>query len=432
MDPPNWVNFQSYNNEVGKLFNNPLLADIKFEFADQIIYAHSFVLAMRGKGFYDSFKDSIGIMKLVPISDISYDAFYNFLRCLYKLENFAMTDTNYWEYLKIVSRYEVKDMEQKCYKLIERNMSISSVCSILQYTIDVETIDKNVQVTALNFIDYNLKEILKNDSFYKININTLHKILEWPYGHSGATEMDIFKAVMKWAGLECDKQQLQSCAPAKRSILGDTLKLIRFPSMTSDEFSECIQMEPDLFEEREVYAIFHNISTKQGNNLGFLDYKRTNVSKSQCLMLTSLQPNIVLPPTTKFSTQFTVTQSIRFTGISHTSPGGDGTLRIISCENNEQLYSKSWINGPNRVCVRSINPAVIMKSGKRYEILFEFGNSAESCKGFKTDYDVPLKLNGRDNLIFYLTKVAPNINNMYYDREEGSFTPKNVFNFFNF
>lgn len=429
-----WSNFINYNNEIGKLFNNPLLSDVKFEFPNNnVIHAHSFVLSMRGKEFFHAFQDSIGIKKLMPIDDISYDAFYNFMKCIYTLDDIKVSDSNCWEYLKISHRYGIPDMEQKCYKLIKNNMTVSTVCWILQKTIDVDGIEKSLQISALNFIDHNLSYILEQESFYSINIKTLHKILEWPYSHSSATEMDIFKAVMKWAGMACKRQQIEPSAAAKKSILGNTYKLIRFPSMTAKEFSECIQFEPNFLGENEVTAIFMNISTKCENNLGFLDYKRINVGTSQNLVITNLQPTIKLPATTKFSTQFTVTESIKITGLSHTSPSGNGTIRILSSE-NVQLISKSWTNVKDEYCVRSVSPAVNMEKGKRYEILFEFENEANDIKGFKSNYNLPLKIIGSDGLIFYFTKLSPNINMLFYNREKsgGQSSNRSVLGLFSF
>lgn len=407
--------FKSYNDACSLLFNNEFLADVKFQFPNQcFIFAHSFLLSLRGGGFYDAFKESIGAMKLILVEDVSYENFYEYLKCIYKSEKIKLTDKNSLDMFKLSKRYGVFDIEDRSYKHILENIKVANVCEILEISLCEEL--KPIENKALAFIDRNAKKVYEHPSFEKINQQTLSKIVAWPYSHVDTSEFELFKAVMKWATIACEREGRAPNGYSKRFILGETLKLIRFPAMTAQEFGQCTQIEPHLLEDTEISAIFINITTKQPNTLGFLDYKRFNPGSSPKVTITSSKPNLKISQAQKYSTQFTVTKAIGLSGIGSFAPSGVGSVKLLNQESTE-IFTETFNMVNNGYFDKSVFPAVRLEPGKQYELIFEIKETeVKDIHGFKMDYNFPLRVTGDNDTVFTFTKISPNIQILYYNQ----------------
>lgn len=269
-----WDGIGNLNDAFKLLLNNEFLSDIRFMFPDKkVLYAHSFVLCLRSPEYYKSFKSTIGVTKLIPVNDVPYEAYYEFLKYLYT-EECQIDDTNTAEIMQLSKTYEVNNLRTKCTDLTIKSVGTSNVCQLLDMSI--ETGWDAIRRVALTFISKNYLTVLSNEHFLEISQKTLKSILELE-PVSDVNELKIFEQVMKLVNRACDNDCGGLIAPTvcmKRAKLGDNLKLIRFGAMTSEEFGKCQEMEPDLLTSDEIVAIFMNISTKKMNTLGFLDKKR--------------------------------------------------------------------------------------------------------------------------------------------------------------
>lgn len=68
-------------------------------------------------------------------------------------------------------------------------------------------------------------------------------------------EKSLFDAVMMWSRRECSRCKLPVTPQNMRSVLGDIIYQIRFPTMTTQEFAECNKMYPELLSADEMTKI---------------------------------------------------------------------------------------------------------------------------------------------------------------------------------
>ena len=98
-------------------------------------------------------------------------------------------------------------------------------------------------------------------------------------GNGGDTlnikEVDLFKAVDRWAGKECKKQGLVAEGSVKRRILGEQIvKGIRFPVMEEKEFASVV-LKCDILSKKEISDLMRYFNSVLDTSVGFCETKRT-------------------------------------------------------------------------------------------------------------------------------------------------------------
>lgn len=114
-----WKNFSLQCDP--ELINNNTLADIKFQFTDEKeILAHSFVLCLRNQEFFNNFKNSIGVMKLIYVDNVSYGAFLEFIRYLYT-DKITLQSKCVRELMILADQYNVIELKEKLKQFVLKN-----------------------------------------------------------------------------------------------------------------------------------------------------------------------------------------------------------------------------------------------------------------------------------------------------------------------
>ena len=145
-------------------------------------------------------------------------------------------------------------------------------------------------------------------------------------------EVELFKAVDRWATKESERQGLTSDGDVKRRILGeDIVKAVRFPLMSQKEFGSVV-LDCDILNKKEIVDMMkHYSDVSLKSPLSFIHFPRT-VSFHQCHRFADLKP-----PETSWSYSrgfsdallLTVSKSVWLHGVQHFgSAGGEYTLAI--------------------------------------------------------------------------------------------------------
>lgn len=408
-----WTDFQQLNVACERLFNNKFLSDIKFQFpCDKVLYAHSLLLSLRGEGFHEAFKDAMGATKLITVEHISFESFFELLECIYASRECNITEQNCLEIKKLSELYGVHDVHAKATEFIVANLKVDNVFKILQKSLEEKwTI---LEDHVMHFIQDNAKRVFNSPSLCKISKSTLDSILRWSFLGIGMTEVDVFKAVMRWATNACDAKGIELTGQSKRSILGATLKLVGFPLMSASEFSECIKMHPKLLDENEITAIFMSISTKQVNSMGFLDYKRFNWKSSSKVVINHYDNMMDHKAEDDHLLEFTVSKAIDITALYYFQPKGLTTICIFT-DKGDELYRKASHAYLENIWIDALDHPVRLENGQEYKISFTFSQlESENIKGFKVG-KLPATLKGGEHITFNFSSISPNIVELYYN-----------------
>ena len=85
------------------------------------------------------------------------------------------------------------------------------------------------------------EEAVTSDEFISVERSVVESVVKREV--LNVTEVELFKAVDRWAIKECERQGMTSDGRTKRQILGeDIVNVIQFPLMEEKDFVCCIRL----------------------------------------------------------------------------------------------------------------------------------------------------------------------------------------------
>lgn len=249
-----WENINDLHDAFPYLVNNKFLSDVKFHFTTgKQLHAHSFVLYIRSFEFYKFLNGIVGEIKIVPVIDVPYETFWDFLTFIYT-DRIRITRYNVEALQRLAIKYRLKSLEIKCINFEREDITVYNACEILQ-----EFPLNELRLKACEeFIGRNYMPILSTKSFLEIKSITLKKILKLDPALPG-TAFRIFESFIKWSAHWCNERHCKLSSSVQRQLLGGQVKLIRFKDMSAEDFARCQHIAPDFLNSDEVSKIFLKI-----------------------------------------------------------------------------------------------------------------------------------------------------------------------------
>ncbi|XP_044742026.1 BTB/POZ domain-containing protein 2-like [Chrysoperla carnea] len=147
--------------------------------------------------------------------------------------------------------FDEQELEGKCVNFLKFNLdAYNSIYLLRQARIYNE---QELENKCLNIIDRHAMIALSANGFIDTDLNTLTTLLE--RNTIEIEELQLYKAILRWAEAECVRQQLPLSPENRRFVLGHAFNLIRFPLMTIEEFSGG-PVQSGLLTDREVKELF--------------------------------------------------------------------------------------------------------------------------------------------------------------------------------
>lgn len=419
-----WESVKTLTEAFGQLINNKFLSDIEFKFMDgRSLFAHSFVLSMRSKEYFEIFKSTTAQEKKVfYVQDTTYDTLLEFLKHIYSDKPEVEGDT--LELMKLARRYGVEHLENRCSSIVVNRIELKTACELLDMCIEEEF--ELMEANILEFIAENYEKLLNDETFLEVKEEVLTVILDLD-PVSNNDEVLIFEAAMKWATRACEKEGYDDDDFGKRSQLGENLKLIRFAAMSIEEFEKCVEQEPELLTHMEISSITDNIKENSKNPFGFFDQKRTllntltvGVFRKRGQFTCGYRQFVPVryPVDTSFRMVFQVTAPIELTGLRIMCPKGRLELSVAGAEidDGSTIYDiKCYaISGWKKLAIR---PKINIEANKRYEIRYTFHDTGVteifgSNNDFDAHEDESNTAYGEINWAF--DELCPQINQLFY------------------
>ena len=240
------VNWQTKASSVSQrtkfVFNKELLSDVKFiapvsndksEIESKVIPAHKFVLAISSPVFYAMFYGQMADTRdSVELPDCDYESLLEFFRFLYS-DEVQLTGSNVMRVLYLAKKYLVPSLADKCGEFLRDNLRPSNVFSVLPHAGKFE--DKGLEKRCWEVIELMAHEAVTSDDFVTVERSLVKSVVNRK--RLNIKEIELFKAVDRWAKHKCEEQGLAADGQAKRRIIGeDILREIRFPLMSQKEF----------------------------------------------------------------------------------------------------------------------------------------------------------------------------------------------------
>lgn len=217
-------------------------SDVKFMFPvdsnlEVFIYAHKRILSIGSCVFDQMFNglmasSSSNTETVVRIPDISMACFKNLLTFIY-IGAVELNLDNIMEVMYAAEKYQVCKLESVCSEFLYKRMDNSNVLQIYELT---SMFDNTIRTLCLQWIDETFEELTKTQGFMNLKKTILIDILK--RDTLNVRELNLFKAVFKWAEKQCCDASVEPSDVNIRTA-ADNFSFIRFPTMTFSEYAEC-------------------------------------------------------------------------------------------------------------------------------------------------------------------------------------------------
>ena len=225
------------------IFNNQLLSDVKFVVpastgeseTRKVIPAHKFVLAISSPVFFAMFYGQMAETKdSIELTDCEYESLLELFRFMYTDEA-NLSGSNVMQVLYLANKYMVPSLAEKCTEYLQENLNASNVFCILPHAQKFE--DKDLEDRCWEVIEKQTGEAVTSDEFVTVERSVVEAVVKRE--RLKVTEVELFKAVNRWATKESERQG--KAPDAKRRILGEEIvKEIRFPLISQSEFASVV------------------------------------------------------------------------------------------------------------------------------------------------------------------------------------------------
>ncbi|XP_055335765.1 BTB/POZ domain-containing protein 2-like isoform X3 [Paramacrobiotus metropolitanus] len=178
--------------------------------------------------FYGTVKETKNIVK---ITDMDPETFRIVLRYIYYDQIGPFNKLTAFSALYAAKKYGIPILKNACDQYLRQNIAADNC---LAWFVQARLYDEtNLEKFCLEKIDVWGASVLHSADFLEIDREVLSVILR--RDTLKVKEVDVYNAVMKWVKHQCEQQKIDFTGANQRSVLGDALFLIRFPTMTSEE-----------------------------------------------------------------------------------------------------------------------------------------------------------------------------------------------------
>ncbi|XP_050672013.1 BTB/POZ domain-containing protein 6-B isoform X2 [Leptidea sinapis] len=263
------------------MFNNQLMADVTFVVGPpghtQVIPAHKYVLATGSSVFYAMFYGGLAESKQdIEVPDVDPSAFLTLLKYLY-CDEIQLEADNVLSTLYVAKKYFVPHVARACVNYLETSLTAKNVCLLLSQSRFFE--EPELMNRCWEVIDAQAEMALTSDGFVDIDVSTLESVLERET--LNCKEINLFEAALSWAKAECVRREIEPTPSNKRAMLGSAIHLIRFPTMTLEEFANSAA-QLGILTPQETIDIFLHFTASTKPQLSYPVKARTGLKAQIC------------------------------------------------------------------------------------------------------------------------------------------------------
>ena len=394
----NWqTNCTSISQRTNYIFNTALLSDVKFivrvsngESESQVIPAHKLVLAIGSPVFFAMFYGQMADNRdSIELPDCDYEALLELFRFIYS-DEVKLTGSNVMHVLYSAKKYLVPSLAEKCAEFLRKNLDASNVFAILPHAQKFE--DKDLENRCWKVIELHTEEAVTSDDFVVVERSLVESVVKRE--RLNVKEVELFKAVNRWAEKKIEEQGIGSDGNAKRRIIGEEIvKEIRFPLMSQKEFAIFV-IDTNILNMQEVGDMIKHYNQALTSPLPYLHTPRIGVLNLQSPRIGVLKracrfKDFVQHPAASASGRWNyssesdilvlnVDKDVRLHGVQHF--GREGCEYKVSMEIKDKTTNVCLVKRCGTYSSEEdldhiyygfdvlIDTPVILESGKRYEI----------------------------------------------------------------
>ena len=241
------------------MFDNKLMSDVSFSCGEssRIFHAHKYVLATSSAVFFAMFYGDLAEKESpICLPDADEASFKQFLRYLYT-DDCKLTAENAIGVMYLAKKYLMSSLTEKCCKVLEASIEPDNVFMVLEQAVQFD--EEKLEAKCWDIVSKQTQECIKSEAFCNVGSHSLKALLKKET--LTITEVELFKAVLKWIDGECVRQgiNIEEDKTARRRVLEDSVYEIRFLQMSLEDFAKYVS-STRILTEAEVISIFQKFS----------------------------------------------------------------------------------------------------------------------------------------------------------------------------
>lgn len=253
------------------ILNNELYSDVTFVVGGECsqvpvrIPAHRLILAMASEVFHSMLYGHLKEKDVIEVPDVEAGAFVTLLRFIYtdvidiNAENVCAT-----HYAS--RKYIIKHLSKACVEFIKSKiLAPENACALLSDARKFN--EEDLESRCLELIDRHGDVALGSEDFVALDYETVKCILS--RDTLICSELNAFNALERWSEAQCLRNGLAReaiTAQEKRKAMAEALFLIRFPSMTLEEFTNGPGKSEILTEGNRIDLLLQYLSSSSAKN----------------------------------------------------------------------------------------------------------------------------------------------------------------------
>ena len=159
--------------------------------------------------------------------------------------------------LYAAKKYLVTGLITHCEKFLENQINPTNATVMLEQSIFWEA--KALELQCMNIIQQDTQEVFASDAFLHSSDEVMRRILECDV--LSVSEVKVFDACISWARMKCQEHDVVESPAALKDMLGDLFYLIRFPTMTHEDFANHV-VPMELLDDKDNLKLFMYFSRK--------------------------------------------------------------------------------------------------------------------------------------------------------------------------
>jgi hypothetical protein len=255
------------------MFDNQLMSDVSFTCGEssRIFHAHKYVLATSSAVFFAMFYGNLAEKESpICIPDAEEESFEEFLRFLYT-DACKITAENAIFVMYLAKKYLVSSLAEKCCEILEASIKPDNAFAVLEQALQFD--EKELEEKCWNIVSEKTLECINSEAFCSIGSCTLNAFLKKET--SSITEIELFKAILKWTDKECERQgiNIEHDKTARRRILGDSVYEIPFLAMSQENLVKYVS-PTGILTATEILSISHKLCGLDVAGLKWKEHKK--------------------------------------------------------------------------------------------------------------------------------------------------------------
>ena len=327
------------------IFNTEVLSDVKFVVpassgeseSRKVIPAHKFVLAISSPVFCAMFYGKMAETKdSIELPDCEYESLLEMFRYLYS-DKVNLSGSNVMQVLYLANKYIVPSLAEKCRQYLQINLKTSNVFCILPHAQKFE--DKDLEERCWEVIEKQTDEAVTSDEFVTVEQSLVKAVLKRE--ELNVKEVELFKAVDRWATQQCKRQVIAPDGESKRRILGEEIvKAIRFPLMSQHEFASVV-IDSHILTVEEVGDLVKHYNEVFTSLLFIQAPREKSLMVHRCQRFRNFEFSRVYDGSTPDRIIFSVNKPIVLHGVQHF--GSKGNSFVVSTEVKDPTDGSSLV-----------------------------------------------------------------------------------------